>query len=88
MLVKAGYRSQDLTIFMICNWKIPYKECCDKLDVMKVWRVKVCDCYFDNQIKNIQPVYWTKPEIDAFNFKCRKHNQLVNFGIDPEPERY
>jgi hypothetical protein len=44
----------------------------------------VCDCYFNNQIKNIQPVYWSKAQIDYFNRSVRKHNQLVNFRMDPE----
>ena len=85
MLMKAGYKPRDIMVFMLCNWKIPYSECLNKLDLLKVWNVQVCDCYFDNQIKNIQPVYWSKPEIDDFNRRCRKHNQLVNFRMDPEP---
>ena len=60
MLTKAGYRPRDIMVFMLCNWKIPYSECMKKLDLLKVWNVQVCDCYFDNQIKNIPPVYWSK----------------------------
>jgi len=26
---------------MICNWKIPYDECCRKLDLCKVWGVQI-----------------------------------------------
>jgi len=48
-------------VFLLCNWKIPYSECLKKLDLLKVWNVQVCDCYFDNQIRNIQPVYWSSP---------------------------
>ena len=84
MLTKVGYKPCDIMVFMLCNWKVPYSECLKKLDLLKVWNVQVCDCYFDNQIKNIQPIYWSKPEIDDFNRRCRKHNQLVNFRMDPE----
>ena len=85
LLFKAGYSPKDIMIFMICNWKIPYDECCKKLDLCKIWNVQVADCYFDNQLApNIIPEFWTAIEIKKFRSKCRKHNQLVNFGIDPE----
>lgn len=84
LLVKVGYKSKELMIFMICNWKIPYEECCKKLDLCKIWNVKVADCYYDGQVKRIVPVYWNDEQIKSFRSKCRKHNQLVNFGIDPE----
>lgn len=84
LLLKAGYRPRDIMIFMICNWKIPYAECCRKLDLCKVWNVHVADCYFDNQVKHIEPLHWTDSEIKKFRSKCRKHNQLIGFGIDPE----
>lgn len=84
MILKAGYNRKDIMIFMICNWKIPYNENCKKLDLCKIWGVQVADCYYDNQIKHIEPIYWDSNEIKDFRRKCRKHNQLVNFGIDPE----
>ncbi len=83
MLTKAGYRSRDIMAFMLCNWKVPYSECMRKLDLLKVWNVQVCDCYFDNQIRNLHPVHWSKAHIDDFNQRCKKHNQLVNFRMDP-----
>lgn len=84
-LLKAGYKSNDLMVFMICNWRIPYRENLLKLDLCKVWRVKVCDCYFDGQTSpNIVPVFWSSSEIKRFRKKVRKHNQLVNFGVDPQ----
>ena len=84
-LLKAGYKNKDIMIFMICNWKIPYKMNCQKLDLCKVWNVQVADCYFDNQVfPNVIPEFWNDKELKSFRSKCRKHNQLVNFGIDPE----
>jgi len=75
-------------VFIICNWKIDQAICLKKLDLLKVWRVQVADCYFDNQLSpNIKPEYWTEKEIKEFRHKCRKHNQLVNFGIDPEADK-
>lgn len=85
MLRDVGYKNKEITIFMICNWKIPFSECCRKLDLCKVWKVKCADCYFDNQTSpNIQPIHWQPQEIKEFRRKVRKHNQLVNFEVDPD----
>ena len=93
MLKKAGYRSKDLSIFILSNWKISFKECCRKLDLLKVWNVKVNDCCYDGgyHIKNLSdyqanqnPKNWSYPSLKMFRMKCRKHNQMVLFGIDPE----
>ena len=85
MLKKAGFKPKQIMIFMICNWRIPFKVNCRKLDLCKVWGVQVADCYFDNQTSpNIIPIFWKKEEIETFRRMVRKHNQLVNFGIDPE----
>ena len=84
-LLKAGYYTRDITVFMVCNWKIPYEDNQFKVDLCKVWRVKVADCYFDNQLApNIKPIHWSIEQIKSFRKTVRKHNQLVNFGIDPE----
>ena len=86
-LLKVGYKSNDIMVFMICNWKIPYEECQKKLDLCKIWRVQIADCYYDNQTSpNIIPIYWTYRQIRSFRKNVRKHNQLVNFGIDPEED--
>ncbi len=96
LLTDAGYNSKELMIFMICNWKISYEECCNKLDLLKIWKVKVADCYFDNQTfpnpkkparenqVSVIPLHWTSEQIMDFRKRCRKHNQLVNFEIDPK----
>lgn len=85
MLMVAGYKPQGMTVFMICNWEIPYEECLKKLYLCAIWSVKVADCYFDGQVSpNIEPIGWTAPQIKDFRKRVRKHNQLVNFGIDPE----
>ena len=85
MLLKAGYRNKELMIFMICNWEIAYEECLKKLYLCAIWSIKIADCYFDGQTSpNIEPIGWTIEQIKSFRKKVRKHNQLVNFGIDPE----
>ena len=43
------------------------------------------DCWFDGQTSpNIKPLGWNEEQIKDFRKRCRKHNQLVLFGIDPE----
>jgi len=86
MLRKAGYKGADeIMVFMVCNWKVGYEVNLRKLDLLKVWRVQASDRWFDNQLPpNIHPVHWTKEQIKVFRSKCRKHNHLVTFGIDPE----
>jgi len=85
MFLSAGYDKNELMLFMIVNWRISYEECLRKLDLMKVWGVKVCDCCYDGGYKYAQPEHWTAEEIKSIRVKCRKHNQLVLFGIDPQP---
>lgn len=84
IFLKAGYRNRDLMLFMIVNWRIPYVDCLLKLDIMKVWGVKVCDCCYDGGYKYAVPEHWTADELKSIRAKSRKHNQLVNFGLDPE----
>jgi hypothetical protein len=87
LLLNAGYSSKDIMIFVICNWKVSYEENLRKMDLCKVWNFQMADCYFDNQLSpNIKPIYWTEEQIKSFRSKVRKHNQLVNFRIDPETQ--
>ena len=85
LLIMAGYDPQLITIFMICNWRVSYKDNLRKLDLCKIWGFKAADCYFDNQLSpNIKPVFWKEEEIKDFRRRVRKHNHLVRFKIDPE----
>jgi len=55
MFLKAGYKANDIMLFMIVNWRIPKTECERKLDLMKVWNVKICDCCYDGGYKHCTP---------------------------------
>jgi hypothetical protein len=84
-LTKAGYKNYQISVFILSNYKISYLENIQKLDLLKIWGVNVADCWFDNQLSpNIKPIYWTKKEIKDYRHKCRKHNLLIKFKIDPE----
>lgn len=84
ILRKACFK--QIMVFMICNhYRCTFKDNMRKLDLLKVWGVQVADCYFDNQtFPNVQPLYWTYVECKEFRKQCRKHNQIINFGVDPE----
>jgi hypothetical protein len=86
ILRKAGYTApNDIMVFMICNWLTPHKENLQKLDLCKVWRVQVSDCYFDDQVMpKVNPIHWTWEQIKDFRSRVRPHNQIVTFGIYPE----
>jgi hypothetical protein len=85
ILLQAGYRAKEISLFMLVNWRIPYKVCLRKLDLMKVWNVKVNDCCYDGGYKYAVPIFWTGTEMKAIRKQCRRHNHMVNFGIDPRP---
>jgi hypothetical protein len=86
MLLKAGYRAKNLQIFMLCNGKsVPFVECVQKLNLMKVWNVQVADCWYDNQKRgSVVPDSWTGEQCLTFGRLCREHNQIVIYGIYPE----
>jgi len=88
ILYSVGYKPKQIMVFMICNHpSISYKECLRKLDLCKVWNVLVADCYYDNQVRiheKFTPIAWTTKQAYEFRSRVRKHNQLVNFGCDPE----
>ena len=83
-LLKVGYKAKEIMFFMIVNWEIPYEECLRKLDIFKVWNVMICDCCYDGGYAHATPTFWTGQQLRDFRSKSRKHNQLINFGLDPE----
>ena len=85
ILTNAGYKAKTISIFILCDYKTTYKDCIKKLDLLKIWNVKVNDCYFDNVTPpNYKCFLWTIKECKKFRRMCRKHNQMINFEIDPE----
>lgn len=85
-LMYAGYSPRNIQVFIICNWRIPYEECCMKLDTLKVWGVQVSDCWFDNQIRGkVKPIHWTEEQIKDFSKKTRDHGIMIRMnGIQTE----
>ena len=46
LLVKTGYRPQDIFIFMIYNYEATYEEMLIKLDYCSRWGVQIADCRY------------------------------------------
>jgi hypothetical protein len=84
IFLRSGFKSKDLSVFILVNWKIPFVDCMKKLNLLKVWNVKVNDCCWDGGYKLAKPVYWKPEEIKRFRKECREHNQLIGFKIYPE----
>lgn len=84
MLIKAGFKPVQIEVFMICDWKITFNECCMKLDTLKELGCLVNDCWFDNvKPPNYQCNYWTLEQCKSFRKECRKHNLILLFrGYD------
>ncbi len=84
MFLKAGYEPQDLSVFIIVNWKIPFIDCVRKLDLLKIWNLKVNDCCYDGGYDLAKPEHWDIQDIKRFRAMCRKHNQMIIHRLDPE----
>lgn len=87
-LIKTGYKANELTVFMLCDWKISFNECLLKLGLLKIWGVGVSDCWYDNvKPPNYQGNNWTMEECKLFRGLCGIHNQSIRFQIYPDLPR-
>jgi len=78
MMEKAGYLNRNIACFMLCNGKVSFKECIKKLKLMKLMRVQIQDCWYDNQKRgSIKPIHWTNDECKVFGKLCRSHNIAI-----------
>ena len=86
--INAGYKSKEISVFMVTNWKISFQKCMEKLYWLYHYKVKVNDCCFDCSYKTPIPKYWSLEEIRTFRHWARATNHLVSFGKDPQPYRW
>ena len=45
-LIKAGYSSKEIYVFMIYNFNIPYEIMIKKIEYCKKWKVQIADCRY------------------------------------------
>lgn len=83
-LVNVGYDPQTISVFILTNWEVAMRDCFKKLNLLKVWNVKVNDCCYNCNYDNPIPYGWTLREIRKFRREAREHNQIVRFKIYPE----
>jgi hypothetical protein len=93
LLQKAGYKRDEVFIFMVYNWDIPYSEMKRKLDACRRWQVRVIDCRYrplnyteDNYhpgAKGQEPgeyyvhTGWTDAQVREFRRSVRRQNIAV-----------
>ncbi|MDD5210573.1 MAG: radical SAM protein [Elusimicrobiales bacterium] len=46
LLVNAGYKAKDISVFMIYNFEPPYEGMVSKLEACKEWGVQITDCRY------------------------------------------
>jgi len=97
ILIDAGYRSKDMYIFMLYNWKISYKEMEKKRRKCWDWKVQIADCRFrplnqtfDNynpkKIQTEQDYFihpnWSDEKVKKFRSNVRKQNICVRQDVN------
>ncbi|MBU1102481.1 radical SAM protein [Patescibacteria group bacterium] len=66
-LLKAGYPSKDIAVFMIYNFDTPYEAMLKKLEYCKKWGVQVADCRYrplESASDNFQPSMWRRGQTE------------------------
>lgn len=96
LLIKAGYNSKDLYVFMIYNWEIPFKEMEKKRIKCWKWKVQISDCRyrplkqtFDNysprKKQNNEDYFihpsWTDAEVKQFRRNVRRQNICIRMNF-------
>ncbi len=78
MMINVGYARRGIQLRMLCNAKIGYNECMNKLWFLYRQGVMIDDCWYNNQKRGTaKPVYWKAEEIKMFGDSCRANNVCV-----------
>jgi hypothetical protein len=97
ILENAGYKRENIYIFMIYNHTLSYNEMYKKLEACRRWRVRVIDCRYrplDSTEDNYKPGQkpqekgeyyihegWTDTQVRRFRRKVRQQNIAVLLGL-------
>jgi hypothetical protein len=96
ILVKAGYSSKDIFVFMLYNWDVPFKEMEKKRIKCWEWKVQIADCRYrhleqtyDNYNPKKKQTYedyyihnnWTDDEVKQFRKNVRRQNICIRQGL-------
>lgn len=95
-LVNAGYKSKDITIFILYNWEYDFSEVERKRIQCWEWGVQISDCryrpidqyhdYYDGKKTQTDSDYfihenWSDMEVKQFRRNVRKHNICIRHGF-------
>jgi len=82
VLRNAGFRVDDIFIFMLFNHELSYEEMRAKLDACRRWRVRVIDCRFrplDSTSDNYKPNAKSQDESEYYIHKGWTDRQVRTF---------
>jgi hypothetical protein len=97
ILRSAGYSAKEISIFMIFNWDIPFKEMEKKRLKCWEWKVQITDCrnrpikqlsdHFNSRIPQNNNDYfihpkWTDKQVKQFRRNVRRQNICVRHGFN------
>jgi len=78
LMLEAGYSRRGIQVRMLCNGKVNYSDCIEKLRFLYQKRVMIDDCWFNNQKRgSVKPIYWTADQCKLFGDSCRANNIAV-----------
>lgn len=96
LLVHAGYKAKEIYVFMLYNWRMPFKELEQKRRLCWQWGVQIADCrfrpytqlydHFDSRVSQTSKDYfihsrWTDAEVKSFRRNIRRQNICVRMGF-------
>jgi len=96
LLIDAGYRSKRISVFMLHNWELDFKEMERKRRKCFEWRVQISDCRFrplDQRYDNYNPKKtqtnddyyihpkWTDKLVKQFRKNVRRQNICVRMNL-------
>ena len=93
LLLSGGYKSKEIYVFVLYNWRILYQEMQEKLEQCRKWQVQIIDCRYrplDATYDNYNPRvkrqtsedYYIHPEwTDWQNRRFRKAVRRQNIAI-------
>ena len=101
-LIKAGFNSKSIGIFMIYNWDYPFNLLEQKRNVCFDWNVQIFDCrfrplnqlfdnynpYAKNQTSKDYYIHpkWTDAQIRQFRKNIRRQNIMIRFNFRTEKQ--
>ncbi len=98
ILIDAGFKPSEISVFMIYDYELDYNEMEEKRAKCFEWGVQIADCRyrpldatFDNynprKRKQTNKDYWINPnwtdtEVRLFRRNVRRHNICIRYGVD------